>query len=88
MESASEESPPVNQPVSVPAPDQPQSVQDVPPQPPEASKPHHSGHGTVSQVRDTLETVLLALILAFSFRTFCVEAMVIPTGSLAPTLDG
>ncbi|MGC8624670.1 MAG: signal peptidase I [Phycisphaerae bacterium] len=39
-------------------------------------------------VRETLETVILALILAFTFRTFCVEAFVIPTGSMAPTLSG
>ncbi len=39
-------------------------------------------------VRATIETVLLALILAFTFRTFCVEAFVIPTGSMAPTLSG
>lgn len=39
-------------------------------------------------VRDTLQTVLFALLLAFSFRTFCVEAFVIPTGSMAPTLNG
>ncbi len=39
-------------------------------------------------MRETLETVILALILAFTFRTFCVEAFVIPTGSMAPTLSG
>lgn len=39
-------------------------------------------------LRETLETVILALILAFTFRTFCVEAFVIPTGSMAPTLSG
>jgi len=39
-------------------------------------------------VRDTLQTVIFALLLAFSFRTFCVEAFVIPTGSMAPTLNG
>lgn len=41
-----------------------------------------------NSLRDTLETVILALILAFTFRTFCVEAFVIPTGSMAPTLMG
>ncbi len=44
----------------------------------------HSGSG----LRETLEAVILALILAFTFRTFCVEAFVIPTGSMAPTLSG
>ena len=50
--------------------------------PPPRPTPHRS------PMRDTIETVLLALILAFSFRTFCVEAFVIPTGSMAPTLMG
>lgn len=39
-------------------------------------------------VRDTLESVLIALILAFVFRAFFVEAFVIPTGSMATTLYG
>lgn len=38
--------------------------------------------------RDILEAVILALVLAFTFRTFMVEAYVIPTGSMAPTLNG
>ncbi|HTV48251.1 MAG TPA: signal peptidase I [Phycisphaerae bacterium] len=80
MDSASENNPLLEQQPPVPTP-----VPEAPPQPP---KPHHAGQSGISQVRDTLETVLLALILAFSFRTFCVEAFVIPTGSMAPTLDG
>jgi signal peptidase I len=39
-------------------------------------------------VRDTLESITIALILAFVFRAFVVEAFVIPTGSMAPTLYG
>ncbi len=39
-------------------------------------------------LRDTVESIIFALILAFLFRTFEAEAFVIPTGSMAPTLYG
>jgi signal peptidase I len=39
-------------------------------------------------VKETLESIIVALILAFVFRAFIVEAFVIPTGSMAPTLYG
>lgn len=39
-------------------------------------------------VRETVESVAVAFILAFLFRTFEAEAFVIPTGSMAPTLMG
>lgn len=39
-------------------------------------------------VREVIESVAVALILAFLFRTFEAEAFVIPTGSMAPTLLG
>ncbi|MFQ5412000.1 MAG: S26 family signal peptidase, partial [Phycisphaerae bacterium] len=39
-------------------------------------------------IRDTIESVVVALILAFVFRAFIVEAFVIPTGSMAPSLYG
>jgi signal peptidase I len=38
--------------------------------------------------RETIESVIIAIILAFLFRTFEAEAFVIPTGSMAPTLQG
>jgi signal peptidase I len=38
--------------------------------------------------KDTIESILIAFILAFIFRAFVVEAYVIPTGSMAPTLYG
>ena len=38
--------------------------------------------------RETMESVVVAFILAFLFRTFEAEAFVIPTGSMAPTLYG
>ncbi len=37
---------------------------------------------------DTIEAIIIALILALTFRAFVVEAFVIPTGSMAPTLLG
>ncbi|MBP5620751.1 MAG: hypothetical protein J6X44_01920 [Thermoguttaceae bacterium] len=40
------------------------------------------------QVREILESLAIALFLAFLFKTFEVEAFVIPTGSMAPTLKG
>lgn len=40
------------------------------------------------QVCETLQTVLTALLLAFVFRTFFVEAFIIPTGSMADALAG
>jgi len=39
-------------------------------------------------VRETVESIVVALILAFVFRAFVVEAFVIPTGSMAPSLYG
>lgn len=41
-----------------------------------------------SAVRETIESVVIAFVLAFLFRTFEAEAFVIPTGSMAPTLMG
>src|ERR1700722_6294304 len=43
---------------------------------------------TESNVKETVESILVAFILAFIFRAFVVEAFVIPTGSMAPTLLG
>lgn len=39
-------------------------------------------------IRETVESVAIAFILAFLFKTFQAEAYVIPTGSMAPTLYG
>jgi signal peptidase I len=39
-------------------------------------------------IKETIESILVAFILAFIFRAFVVEAFVIPTGSMAPTLLG
>jgi signal peptidase I len=44
--------------------------------------------GDPGSLKETLESVLVAFVLAFIFRAFVVEAFVIPTGSMAPTLLG
>lgn len=41
-----------------------------------------------STMRETVESIVVAFVLAFLFRTFEAEAFVIPTGSMAPTLMG
>jgi signal peptidase I len=43
---------------------------------------------TTSAIRETVESIVIAFVLAFLFRTFEAEAFVIPTGSMAPTLMG
>ena len=50
-----------------------------------SSSEKHRGEGGV---KETVEAILVAFILAFIFRAFVVEAFVIPTGSMAPTLYG
>lgn len=42
----------------------------------------------IDTFRETIESIAMAIILAFMFRTFVVEAFVIPTGSMATTLQG
>jgi len=39
-------------------------------------------------IRETVESVWVAIVLAFVLRAFMVEAFVIPTGSMAPRLMG
>lgn len=46
------------------------------------------GHSHADSVRETIDSIVVALILAFVFRAFIVEAFVIPTGSMAATLNG
>ncbi len=46
--------------------------------------PDHTGRA----MRETIESIAVAVILAFLFRAFVAEAFVIPTGSMAPTLQG
>jgi signal peptidase I len=48
------------------------------------------GHeeASLAGVVDTIEAVIIALVVALTFRAFILEAFVIPTGSMAPTLLG
>jgi signal peptidase I len=42
----------------------------------------------IQPTRETVESIAVAVVLAFVFRSFVAEAFVIPTGSMAPTLQG
>ncbi len=42
----------------------------------------------IQTTRETVESIVVAVVLAFLFRAFVAEAFVIPTGSMAPTLQG
>ncbi|MDH3584609.1 MAG: S26 family signal peptidase [Phycisphaerae bacterium] len=53
-----------------------------------ATPPPNQTHPAESSLRETLESIIIAFVLAFVFRAFVVEAFVIPTGSMAPTLLG
>src|SRR5262245_31844487 len=61
---------------------------EVPATPPNPIKRPSKGPSVEGSIKDTIESILIAFILAFIFRAFVVEAFVIPTGSMAPTLLG
>src|SRR5215468_7344882 len=48
----------------------------------------HGQSSTARTVRETVESIVIAFVLAFLFRTFEAEAFVIPTGSMSPSLQG
>lgn len=50
--------------------------------------PSTAATGTTETIRETLDSLVIAFILAVVFRAFVVEAFIIPTGSMAPTLYG
>ncbi len=50
------------------------------------TKTHHKN--VAHTFKETIESLIVAFILAFVFRAFVVEAFVIPTGSMADTLRG
>jgi signal peptidase I len=60
----------------------------APPGPPASRPPAAENVSPGKGVKETIESILIAFILAFVFRAFVVEAFVIPTGSMAPTLLG
>ena len=55
---------------------------------PRSSRQNQSVTPPNHALRETVESIALAVILAFLFRAFVAEAFVIPTGSMAPTLMG
>jgi signal peptidase I len=62
----------------------PARTRDIPKTPAQVAPPAPKSHA----VRETVESIVIAFVLAFLFRTFEAEAFVIPTGSMAPTLMG
>jgi len=58
-------------------------------EPVEQNKPEDEKvRGRHNEMRDTIESIIIALVFAFVFRAYSAEAFVIPTGSMAPTLYG
>ena len=49
---------------------------------------HHHHHHRDTTVIETIQSLVVAFVLAMTFRGFAVEGFVIPTGSMAPTLLG
>ncbi|MAX35965.1 signal peptidase I [Gimesia sp.] len=61
----------------------------VPQDPVESSTAEkEQGKSRHNEMRDTIESIIIALVFAFVFRAYSAEAFVIPTGSMAPTLYG
>lgn len=62
----------------------------ISPEPVDESAPviEAPGGANFHAVREVIESVAVAFVLAFLFRTFVAEAFVIPTGSMSPTLQG
>jgi signal peptidase I len=58
------------------------------PKPLEDLQQAHKRRRSRESFLETLESIIVAFVLAFIFRAFVVEAFVIPTGSMAATLYG
>ena len=55
---------------------------------PDHRPPAATAAATDETLKETFESIVIAFILAFIFRAYVVEAFIIPTGSMAPTLLG
>jgi len=81
-----------HEPPPPPDPASPSPGQSAPPPPVSDSPPRRptrpADRPTDQTIKDTLESIIIAFALAFVFRAFVVEAFLIPTGSMAPTLLG
>lgn len=64
------------------------SEQPTPITPVDPPRPRARTQRADETVKETFESIIIAFILAFVFRAYVVEAFVIPTGSMAPTLLG
>jgi len=53
-----------------------------------ASQQDAEGRKHLISLRETVESIWIAIVLAFVLRSFVLEAFVIPTGSMAPRLMG
>ena len=69
-------------------PDKDREQEPLPSQSTDKATSPNGGAFSPESIRETVESVVIAFILAFLFRTFEAEAFVIPTGSMAPTLMG
>src|SRR6185503_12670713 len=66
----------------------PRFIPPILPPPPQQAPPPVMPPPEKENIKETIESILVAFILAFVFRAFVVEAFVIPSGSMAPTLMG
>src|ERR1700749_4127428 len=64
------------------------TIPNIPTKSPAKSAPASPQPVQSHAIRETVESIGIAFVLAFLFRTFEAEAFVIPTGSMAPTLMG
>ncbi len=58
---------------------------------PSGSSPTHAAHVEPPighTIKETVTSIIISFVLAFVFRGFVIEAYLIPTGSMAPTLLG
>lgn len=53
-----------------------------------ATQPPRAGHSDDGSIKETLISLIISFVMALVFRSYVVEAFIIPTGSMAPTLLG